>query len=335
VTDTTEPGNSGQPEGWSPANRSTSQWRADQTPRKIVFVCINYNSSELIKELLDSITIQNDSASELLIVNNSPTDTGLADFTADAGITMLQAERNLGFGGGCNLALGYLQKNDPQVIVWLINPDARLLPGAIRAIRECMLSIRGAAIVGTRILDEDKQIWFDHGRFNKHWGRINHEPIDPEPDLEKKGDTLLQPCAWVSGCSLILDGSRFSEMPRFDERIFLYYEDTELCLRLGRDGVASFVTRDALVSHSISAITSRDRMGKHRHATFGKLYLLHQHGTPWSIAINLVRYCIRAAVIWPMDQHEAAGRTLGVLDFLGWLSRSKPKSIGQFRYQRD
>jgi N-acetylglucosaminyl-diphospho-decaprenol L-rhamnosyltransferase len=335
VTDTTEPGTSGQTERRSPANQSTSHWRADQAPRKIVFVCINYNSSQLIKELLDSITIQKDRASELLIVNNSPSDTGLADFTTDAGITVLQAERNLGFGGGCNLALGYLQKHDPQVIAWLINPDARLLPGAIKTIRECMSSIRGAAIVGTRILDNDKRIWFDHGRFNKYWGRINHEPIGAKHDLKKTGDVWLQKCAWVSGCSLILDGSRFSEMPRFDEQIFLYYEDTELCLRLGRDGVASFVTKDALVSHSISATTSRDPTGKHRHATFGKLYLLHQHGTPWSIAINLVRYCIRAAVIWPMDHHEAAGRALGVLNYLGWLSTSKTKSIGLFRHQRD
>jgi GT2 family glycosyltransferase len=326
VKDTGKPGNNGHTDRQSIAGHHAVAMQHDayrdnaSTPATIVFICINYNCGELILELHHSIASQKDQASRLLIVNNSPDDRSLSQFTSKADVTVLEAGRNLGFGGGCNLALDYLQQNEPQAISWLINPDASLLPGAIKTIRACLSSTRGAMIIGTRIFDRHRNIWFDHGRFNKQWGKINHEPIESDQGAGGKAGGLLQQCDWVSGCSLIINQASFEELPRFDEQIFLYYEDAELCLRLGRKGVKSYVTRDPLVAHSVSATTSKDPIGKLRHSTFGKLYLLHQHGTPWSVAINLMRYCIRAAAYWPVDCDEAAGRALGVLSYLRWLS---------------
>jgi glycosyltransferase involved in cell wall biosynthesis len=336
VKDTGKPGNNGHTDRQSIAGHHAVAMQHDayrdnaSTPATIVFICINYNCGELILELHHSIASQKDQASRLLIVNNSPDDRSLSQFTSKADVTVLEAGRNLGFGGGCNLALDYLQQNEPQAISWLINPDASLLPGAIKTIRACLSSTRGAMIIGTRIFDRHRNIWFDHGRFNKQWGKINHEPIEPDQGAGGKAGGLLQQCDWVSGCSLIINQASFEELPRFDEQIFLYYEDAELCLRLGRKGVKSYVTRDPLVAHSVSATTSKDPIGKLRHSTFGKLYLLHQHGTPWSVAINLMRYCIRAAAYWPVDCDEAAGRALGVLSYLRWLSMlHRPGRRGQ------
>ena len=327
-----KPGGRGKRKGLQPPIRQRhSCQHSESTPKSIIFVSINYHSSDLLRELLLSISSQRDKNSSLLIVNNSPDDGGLSDLSTLENIIILQAERNLGFGGGCNLALDYLEKNDPEAVAWLINPDAQLLPGAIRTVRKILQLTSNPTIYGTRILDSDGNMWFDHGRFAKHLGRVNHEPMDPSANKKEEENDWVQRCDWVSGCSLIIDLTIFPEVPYFDEHIFLYYEDAELCLRLQRDGVSCYVTKTALVSHRVSATTGRDPIGKYRHATFGKLYLLHQHGTPWSVAINLFRYCMRAAADWPHGSHEATGRMLGILSYLNWLLGSPSQRSWQDR----
>ena len=47
--------------------------------------------------------------------------------------------------------LDHVQAHDPGTIVWLLNPDARLLPGAIATVRQVLQTTARPAVLGTRI----------------------------------------------------------------------------------------------------------------------------------------------------------------------------------------
>lgn len=289
--------------------------------RTISFICINYHCSGLIANLVQSILDQGDADFRCIVVDNTPGDPGLRIMAHHNRVHVLDAARNRGFGGGCNLGLDALENLDPQGIAWLINPDAELLPGAIATVRRCLAAADAPALLGTRIRDDAGNIWFDHGRFDRSLGRLNHEPLGPEHTLEPTpGATqpAIEPCAWVSGCSMILDLAKLPRHARFDERIFLYYEDAEFCLSLRDLGIPTFVTRDVLVSHSVSATTAKQPIRKYRHATFGKLYLLYRHAAPSATWINLLRFYGRAMIQWMHDPTQAIGRAAGATDFLCW-----------------
>jgi N-acetylglucosaminyl-diphospho-decaprenol L-rhamnosyltransferase len=288
--------------------------------RTLTFICINYHCSELVAELLDSLDAQADPNIRIILVDNSPNDPALPQrVTGRSHVEVLNAGRNLGFGGGCNLALEHLQSRDPAALVWLINPDARLLPGAIATLRHCLQAQQQPALLGTRIQNSNGQLWFDRGRFDPRWGKVTQEVQATQPISQETESDLIEPCDWLSGCSLVLDLAALPVPPRFDERIFLYYEDAELCLRLRQCGVTAYVTTAVLVSHRVSATMSRRLIRKYRHATFGKLYLLHRHASATAVVVNLLRFYARASLQWLRDPQQALGRAAGASQYLAWL----------------
>ena len=134
----------------------------------IYFLSINYYSTELLQQLLSYIA-QLDKAIpyKILLVNNSPDDFSLESLPQEFDqVTMITAKENLGFGGGCNLGLEYIFSRDPQAWVWLINPDACLVSGAIAYIKACFAQRPQLSILGTRIQSHDGDLWFAQGRFN-------------------------------------------------------------------------------------------------------------------------------------------------------------------------
>lgn len=287
----------------------------------IYFVVVNYYSSDLIAGLLDSIQQSIRENYSLLIVNNSPEDTAinnLADLNPK--VSILQSGKNIGFGSACNLALEKIYGQNPRANVWLINPDAYLLNGAIGYVLSCFKKQKSIAILGTRIQDENGKIWFNTGRFNRWLGSITYLSED-KTDCQLKGSKSVFPEAiptrWASGCSLIFNLAEFNHCPQFDPRFFLYYEDTDLCERYYRQGYTIAVTRDPLVRHHVSSLTSRDLRFKWAHATFSKLYFLEKHGTWLARWLNGVYVLMKVGRDWLRGETESAqGRWCGLWAYI-------------------
>ena len=308
---------------------SGQQQRIPGDDRRIIFISVNYYCSELIKQMLASLAAQQDGNVHCIVVDNSPYDSGLDDLARRDDVTLLRPGRNLGFGGGCNLAFDHLEQTQSDAIAWLINPDARLLPGAIQQVRGCLQpSSHPPCLLGTRILDSHGSIWFSHGCFDPFWGKVYQDSpryLDSgssEQHVQRHRECIeefTESCDWVSGCSMILDLAVIRLRVRFDSSIFLYYEDTELCLRMAKEGVPSRVIKQLLVSHSVSATMTHLPIGRYRHAAFGKLYLLHRHATPLAVLINVVRFFFVAVLLVFRDPAQSIGKTVGVLAYFRWL----------------
>lgn len=317
--------------------------------RRITFITINYYCSELVAGLIESTLAAGDPEICFIVVDNSPNDPGLDPLIGSSSVTVLRAGANLGFGAGCNLGLDHIQAEDPGAIVWLLNPDARLLPGAIATVREILQAEPRPAVLGTRIRDLEGHIWFDRGSFDPWFGRLTHRPA---PDrcgsqtavagegraattrlIGTAGPQLSEASDWLSGCSLIFDLEVLHTPPRFDPQMFLDYEDAELCLRLARQGYVAHVTRAVLVEHAVSAVTARVPRAKFRHATFSKLYLLHQHASALGLGLNLLYFGLRPLLLLPRRRAEALGRWAGLVDYLRWWAR-RGRGDQQVRHPR-
>jgi N-acetylglucosaminyl-diphospho-decaprenol L-rhamnosyltransferase len=286
--------------------------------RRIFFITVNYHCSALIRELIAATTSYGEADHEFIVVNNSPGDTVIDAITSQYGVTLLQASRNLGFGSGCNLGLEHVHQLDPQALAWLINPDAHLLPEAISYVRTCLVNDPTISILGTRIQDMEGGLWFSQGSFNPWLGtlkhRFDHVEVSPRP-------ITTHPTRWLSGCSMVFNLSAFDSCPQFDPQFFLDYEDADICLRYARLGHRVCVTQAVLVGHQVSAITQRVPGAKFRHATFSKLYLLHRHGTPLALGLNLLYFGLRPFTFLAKDPDRARGRWAGLLDYILWVGR--------------
>ncbi len=269
----------------------------------LYLLIVNFWSQDLIQNLLLSHEFSCHQP-RIIIVNNSPQERFQLSRFSSLNITLLEAGQNLGFGAGCNLGIRHIYRENPHAVIWLLNPDTQLVKGAIDYLKDCFENFPEVAILGTRIQDSQGKLWFDRGKFNPWLGTLSHRgyqlsQTDPKP--------RVFPSRWVSGCSLVLNLSRFEQLPLFDPNYFLYYEDNDLCERAYRSNHFIAVTQAVLVTHSVSLLTNRDLYTKWRHATFSKLHFLQKHGTPLAVILN-IGYIFGKAISAFLKGHSALSR---------------------------
>jgi N-acetylglucosaminyl-diphospho-decaprenol L-rhamnosyltransferase len=282
-------------------------------PQMLYFVTVNYHSTDLVQQLLQSLAIAADEHCQVVIVNNSPEDAAVEALAKPDSITVVTAPGNLGFGGGCNLGMDWVYERNPTALIWLINPDTELDANAVAYVRTCLQQDSAIALLGTRIQDLEGRIWFSCGRFNPWLGSLKHRGDDGKTAAAPPGTAATD---WLSGCSMLFNLAQFDHCPQFDPQYFLDYEDAEISHRYRRQGYRIRVTQAVLVKHQVSAITERYPRFKFRHATFSKLYFLYQHGTFLALALNLLYLLAKMLLLLPRQPEIALGRWQGLQDFL-------------------
>ncbi len=286
--------------------------------RPLYFLCVNYHSAALVSDLMHTL----EDNQGIIIVNNSPTDRAihaLQSSTFGGGqVTVIDAPNNGGFGAGCNLGLQWIYARSPQAIIWVINPDALIVSGAIAQVRRCLLNNPSIAILGTPILDSANHLWFGSGRFNRWTGSVTSHIAAQPPKQAKRYQAAGQaiPTRWVTGCSIIFNLALLEHCPQFDEVYFLYYEDCDLCERYFQQGYAIALLPMPLVVHAVSSITGRYIQAKFVHGTFSKLIFLRRHATLLALGLNLLYLSAQAISETFSHPLAAKGRWQGIWQFL-------------------
>lgn len=152
-------------------------------------------------------------------------------------VTIEVSPVNLGFAAGVNRGMDWIARRDPKAWVLLINNDARLLPGGLKALCDALLRHpeaklaypdidHGGKILGTVYY----QRWF--GLLSSH--------------------SLPGSAPHASGCCLLLNAPRVGPFV-FDEDFFMYGEDAALGCRLSCEPGAMLHVPFVWVYHEGSA----------------------------------------------------------------------------------
>ncbi len=241
----------------------------------------------------------------VVIVNNSPEDTGLYELES-RWVKIIEAGHNLGFGCACNLGLRWVYERDPNAFVWIINPDAYLLKNPLDTLEILFRRCPELSIVGTVVKTFDGGIWFAGGQFRAETGSIRVQETLPQSSQS------YWSCDWVSGCSLIINLKHFSDCPQFSARYFLYYEDFEFCRRYAAAGHVVAMTQAIAIFHEPSSITNRNLFLKMRHSTFSYLLTLEEFASPQAFTTRLVRLLFHALYLMAVKPQTALGKLYGL-----------------------
>ena len=274
----------------------------------IYFLTVTYHSTHLVTQLVYSIQTNSNISHRVVIVNNSPEDDSIHALKSES-IVILEPGANLGFGSGCNLGLGWVYTEDPQAIVWLINPDTYLVDSLANAL-PFFKAHPELSIVGTIIYTPNGQVWFAGGRFLPRTGTVQPQ------DLLTNSDAAYVPCDWVSGCSLLINLLNFHSCPQFDPAYFLYYEDFDFCRRYTSQGHLVGITKQLSIIHQASAITNRNIFRKIKHSTCSYLLTLERYTNKPILLLRLVRLICYAIILIPVKPKVAFGKLYGVLLYL-------------------
>jgi GT2 family glycosyltransferase len=201
---------------------------------------------------------------QLLVVDNGSNDgsqKAIREFLRRRGRGYLEARiielpRNVGAPAAMNRALDQLRK--AVEFVWKLDNDVEPGPGSLGALVSEMTKTNDRRIVGavSRLL---------HGGAGKEepvgavllspprlWTRML-DYVSYEEFMKRNPTKGL---AMMSGGCCLFRREVFERCGYFDERFFLYFDDTEFCLRLHKRGLRFVPVADEFVIHHGSASTS-------------------------------------------------------------------------------
>lgn len=253
---------------------------------KIAAVIINYNSANYTIECIKSILEKtpNDFSYKLYVVDNNSEYNDykkLSNYLTtlnSAKISLLRNKINKGFGGGNMFGV---QFTEPSEYFAFINNDTLFINDCFSEMYFYAKKNNDVGIIGGQSFNEKYKeiISFDHyaGTIRQIFGRRFLEIINPKkyPKRKKEYQTPIE-VNTVSGSFMLIDRNAFNSIGGFDENLFLYYEETDICLRLKKINKTCALLPSAKYLHYHGASTEKsDRIKKELKISL--VYLVQKH----------------------------------------------------------
>jgi len=207
---------------------------------------------------------------EVVIADNSPDGAG-AKLARERfpWVRSVRFGENLGFGKALNRAIR-AEPGDPIV---LLNDDVTVEPGFCESLREASrtgVEMAAAVLLGERdptridsagVIADQTLLGFDY---------LNGEPVAA---LETAPDPL-----GPTGGAALFRREAFEAVGGFDERMFLYYEDLDLVLRLRANGARCKLVPSARGIHAYSETMGARSAAKYEMTGWSRGYMLRVYG---------------------------------------------------------
>lgn len=238
--------------------------------KNILISLVNFNGKENTLECLDSIRnlkIASFKPIVLVIDNMSNEKFDIKEsYLSNVPLKIILNKDNLGFAGGHNISINYALNNNIEYTL-ILNNDTYVDSNLIENLLQVSEENRGIGIVAPKIYfapgfefhkkrykktDQGNVIWYAGGEMD--WKNIigKHRGVDEidEGQYEKISET-----DFASGAGMFVKNEVFKKIGKFNEKYFLYYEDSDFCLRTKRAGYKVIFSPKAILWHKNAGST--------------------------------------------------------------------------------
>ena len=318
----------------------------------VAVVIVTYRSAQLAIEALRSVDAQRGSPGlslRAIVVDNASGDFPLIGEAMEhnkwsSWLTLIDAPQNGGFAYGNNLGIARAYAQQTPDYIYLLNPDAQVRSDGIATLIRFLADHPDVGIAGSSFENLDGSDWPIAFRFPTLLGEL-------DAGLQMGFATRLlkrwvvarvmgktpEPVDWICGASMMIRAAVFTAIGGLDENYFLYFEETDFCLRARRAGFTTWYIPESRVMHIMGQSTSLTdpRLGLRRlpsywfesrrryyvvafglwHAAVIDLVAMAAHsiglikrvaqGKRYRGVPYFIRDLARHSVIWPRNRHIA------------------------------
>ncbi len=253
------------------------------------------------KEILHSLTSLSGAAYgipyEVVIVNNASPKPLPRQVSMKRGVHIITNRENIGFGKGHNKAVSRAKGK----YLLILNPDTILKKKALRLMVEKLESNKKIGIIGPQMIDKDGKILPTISKFptlptalivysviDKLW---KHNPISQKFWMYDANRTKEQEVDVLSGACMMIRKSLFKSIHGFDNRFFLYFEESDLCMKVKNAGYRNIYFPKARITHLIGKSSSNKEFIRKAFQTSRLKFFRKYHDfIPAFIAEGLLRF---------------------------------------------
>jgi N-acetylglucosaminyl-diphospho-decaprenol L-rhamnosyltransferase len=276
-------------------------------PLDIAVVIVTYKSAKLTIECLRSLQQEHSPPGlriRAVVVDNASGDLPEISKVVDhegwsAWVTLVLAPKNGGFSYGNNLGIECAYAAGAPSYVYLLNPDTQVRPGAIASLARFLEQHPHAGIAGSSFETSDGSAWSIAFRFPSVLSELDlglelglvTSLLKPWIAVREMA-TASEPVDWVCGASMMIRPEVFSAISGLDENYFLYFEETDFCLRAKKAGFETWYVPESRVMHIGGGSTGKTDLTRNRLPAYWfesrRRYFMVTFGLAHAIAIDIV-----------------------------------------------
>lgn len=199
--------------------------------------------------------------------------------------------KNLGFAAGHNFLLGKcIQSMNKSDGFFILNNDIKLDSDLIGEL-SLSLDVCNESILSPVILKSDGSVWFNGAVYSKVRGCAYH-------DTSLYPDQGTREIKSLNGCVLAMSGELARMLnPIFDERFFVYGEDTDLSKKAKLLGIKLTIVQSIYVKHFVSA-SSKNRQAINFYTNASRILLIRKwERNPLYIFLFIIYFILSRAAL--------------------------------------
>lgn len=196
----------------------------------VYILVLNYNGAKDTIECINSLQKISYNNYKIVIIDNKSTDNSLCELEQfNSSCIFIKSEENLGYAGGNNLGIKYAMESKADYILILNNDtivEKDFLSNIINSCEKDNVSVASP-----------KVYFYDNKRINafgaskdflervKNIGENKVDGVDYENDIYVK---------YIMGCCMLIKTDVIEDVGMFDDKFFMYLEETDLCERINK-----------------------------------------------------------------------------------------------------
>ncbi len=188
----------------------------------ITFVIVTFKSEKIINDCLETLPKE----SKIIVIENSKNINLKKDLEAKYDNIEVIISNNNGMGSSNNIGL----KACKTKFAYVINPDVKFKKNTLSNIFESAKLIKDFTILSPFNGNEK----FPNYLIKNSYKNINEDIIDVDQ---------------IDGFSMLINLEKFQDNLYFDENIFLYLENDDLCLRIKKKNENIYLIRNSIIEH--------------------------------------------------------------------------------------
>lgn len=245
----------------------------------------------------------------------------IIDLPSTKKLIIIKNERNYGFAGGNNIGIQYaLKALNPDYVLLLNNDtvvDRAFLDELVKvAESDAMIGAVGPLIYYYSNLN---MIWTVGGG-NIYWNKGQASLIGSH-EIDKGQFNEIIEVDLVSGCTLLAKSELFEKIGYLNPEYFIYWEETDWCVRAHKAGYKLLYAPKAKIWHKISSITKTISGFSEYLLTRNRFWFMKRHATKRQYTLFLLyffgfQFWLKGAVhtIYHRDINAFIAFLRGVLD---------------------
>ncbi len=276
--------------------------------KKLSIIIVSYKVKDYILSCLSSIfENRTDWLLEVILVDNNSKDNTVDMIKDDfKNVIIIENDRNLGFAAANNQGL---KKTTGEYILFL-NPDTKVLPETLNKSIAFLEDNPEVGAVGCRILNPDGTVQYSCKSYPGFWNYFCESTflykIFPKNHWTGKfymtnfNYAEVKEVDVVSGAFLMASRKLIKEIGGWDERFFIYSEETDLCYRIKKAGKKIFFIPQVQIIHYGGRSTSQRPVETFQQDHKSRYLFMRKHYKPitvfFSECIIFSGVCLRMLV---------------------------------------